>query len=85
MSSELARYSDILDNIERINRHVAGLDKDGFVAYELVVDAVERCLIRIGEAARKLVDEGLEPEPTSPMHKARGLRIAYLMNTMASV
>lgn len=48
------RLSDILANIERIRRHVQGMDDAAFKANDMAVDAVERCYERIAEAARKL-------------------------------
>jgi uncharacterized protein with HEPN domain len=50
------RLQDIKINIARIRRHIAGLDEAGFAADEKTRDAVERCLERISEAARKLGD-----------------------------
>lgn len=46
----------MLENITRIRAHVGGADADAFLASPLVQDAVERCLERIAEAARKLGD-----------------------------
>ena len=50
------RWHDILDNIARIRRHIAGLDQSAFLRDQKTQDAVERCLERICEAARKLGD-----------------------------
>ena len=49
------RFQDIIDNIDRIESHLQHL-KPGKILEEnpLVLDAVERCLQRICEAARKL-------------------------------
>lgn len=48
------RLDDILVNIARIERYTTALDRAQFLADTLVPDAVERCLERIAEAARKL-------------------------------
>ncbi len=47
------RFQDIIDNIDRIEAHLKHL-KPGEILEEnpLVLDAVERCLQRISEAAR---------------------------------
>lgn len=52
------RLADILENIERIERYTSGLDESGLAADERTCDAVERCLERISEAARKLGEQG---------------------------
>lgn len=48
------RFGDIIDNIDRINRHLSGCDRKSFGEDELVLDAVERCFQRITEASIKL-------------------------------
>lgn len=50
------RLEDMLDQIDRLESHVAGMDEDAFRASTLAQDAVERCLERICEAARKIGD-----------------------------
>jgi uncharacterized protein with HEPN domain len=50
-----------------------GLDENAFVASSLVVDAVERCLSRISEAAVKLGPLASELVPDQPWHNIRGL------------
>jgi uncharacterized protein with HEPN domain len=62
---------DIIDNIARIERHVAGLDHHGLRADELRHDAVERCLERICEAAFRLGDRA---ELLLPAQSWRGIR-----------
>ena len=51
------RLVDIRDNVERIERHTAGLTRQQFQDDLKARDAVERCLERIAEAARKLGDQ----------------------------
>jgi uncharacterized protein with HEPN domain len=55
--------NDILENIHRIEDYTKGFDFEPFAADRLRQDAVERCLSRIAEAARKL--QGLA-EPLAP-------------------
>lgn len=50
------RLADIRDNVERIERHVAGMTFQQFQQDLKSRDAVERCMERIAEAARKLGD-----------------------------
>jgi uncharacterized protein with HEPN domain len=67
------RFQDIIQNVEAIERYTRGLDETGFVANDLVVDAVERCLTRISEAARKLGKSAEALAPDEPWKKIRGL------------
>ncbi|MCK9911583.1 DUF86 domain-containing protein, partial [Microbacteriaceae bacterium K1510] len=67
---------DILDNIDRIARHVlelASQDLETFEANELVADAVERCMGRISEAAIRLGEAADEIAPGPPWEDIRGL------------
>lgn len=50
------RLADIRDTIQRIESHVAGMTVQQYRADRKARDAVERCLERIAEAARKLGD-----------------------------
>lgn len=67
------RFQDIIDNIDRIDLYIAGLDREGFCRDQKTIDAVERCLSRISEAAVKL--GGLAPEmaPEMPWADIRGI------------
>lgn len=58
MSSErpTRRLEDILAQIARIESYVAEMSYDAFVDDMRTYDAVERCLERICEAARKIGD-----------------------------
>ena len=67
------RFHDIVDNIDSILRYAAGLDEAAFMANDLVVDAVERCLSRISEAAVKLGDDTATLAPGPPWDKIRGI------------
>jgi len=44
----------VLENIERIRAYTKSYTFDSFVSDPKCQDAVERCLLRISEAARKL-------------------------------
>jgi uncharacterized protein with HEPN domain len=73
-SDPVQRFQDILFNIARIETHTAGIvDETVFEENYTVYDAVERCLERISEAAKKLgaVAEALCPE--IPWPRVRGL------------
>ena len=50
------RLDDILENIARLRAHVEGMDEAAFLRDAKTIDAVERCIERIAEAARKLGD-----------------------------
>jgi uncharacterized protein with HEPN domain len=58
--------ADIVENTDRIESYIAGMDRAGFERNGPVRDAVERCLERICEAADRLGmhAEVLIPTPT---------------------
>ncbi len=72
-SKPLQRFEDIVYNIDAIVRHTAGLDETAFVTNALVIDAVERCLSRISEAAVKLGEHATPMAPDQPGHNIRGI------------
>jgi uncharacterized protein with HEPN domain len=63
----------MLANIARIRRHTGGMTAEIFLADEKAQDAVERCLERISEAARKIGDRLDAKYPTVEFHKLRQL------------
>lgn len=67
----LQRLADIADNISRILDYTQGLNQKTFEADPKTQDAVERCLLRISEAAIKL---GPWAEEHLPAHDWRGVR-----------
>lgn len=67
------RFQDILDNIEKICSYTAGYDETRFESDDQVMDAVERCLARISEAAIKLDALAEELAPDVPWRDIRGL------------
>ena len=74
-----ASLVDVLENLERIEGCVAGLDREAFGGDTLRRDAVERCLERICEA--RLGEKAAELAPSQPWGDIRGmgdrLRHAY--------
>lgn len=58
-SDEKRRVLDIVENIEAALSYVGALDVEAFSKNSLVIDACERCLQRITEAAVKLGEERL--------------------------
>ena len=76
-----ASLPDILENLVRIERYAAGLDREAFVGNTLRRDAVERCLERTCEAAFRLGEKAAELAPSQPWGDIRGmgnrLRHAY--------
>jgi len=73
--------SDIVENIDRIQSYLLGLDRGAFERDSRTQDAVERCLQRICEAAARLGDRAAELMPAQPWSEIRGmgnhLRHAY--------
>lgn len=51
------RFQDILENVSRIEVYTARMNAERFLEDLRTYDAVERCLERISEAAKKLGDE----------------------------
>ena len=72
-SKRLDRLSDVVANCERIARHVVGMSRDAYFADEKTIDAVERCLQRISEAAYKLGSYLDDIYPDAPWKNARGV------------
>ena len=73
-SDPVQRFEDILANISRIEEHTAGIaDETAFEENHLVYDAVERCLERISEAAKKLGGVAETLCPDIPWRKVCGL------------
>lgn len=68
-----ARFQDIIFNVEAIRRYTKGLKKQTFVKDDLVVDAVERCLSRVSEAAKKLGKQAEALAPDQPWKEIRAL------------
>jgi uncharacterized protein with HEPN domain len=71
----------IIENAERVARHLAGMDRTAFEQSEWARDAVERCIERVCEAAYRLGESAGELMPGQPWPDIRGmgnrLRHAY--------
>jgi uncharacterized protein with HEPN domain len=66
---------DIVANCDRIARYIKGMDRAAYVADEKTIDAVERCLQRICEAAVRLgQDEDRSLEERHPEVDWRAVR-----------
>lgn len=73
--------ADIIENAERVDHYLAGMDRAAFARDGKTRDAVERCLERICEAAHRLGDRAADLMPGQPWGDIRGmgnrLRHAY--------
>jgi uncharacterized protein with HEPN domain len=68
------RIEDILLSLDKIARYVAEMDYQTFRTDDKTVDAVERNLQIIGEAAANLPEWLQTRYPDVPWHQMRGLR-----------
>ena len=67
------RLEHIVENAERIRGYVDGITYDDFATSPMLLDAVERCLARITEAAIRVGDEVMaRVAPDVPLHIYRG-------------
>ena len=57
--------ADIIENAERVERYLTGIDRDVFAGNGLMRDAVERCMERVCEAAHRLGERAADLMPTS--------------------
>jgi uncharacterized protein with HEPN domain len=69
----LFRLADVLENIERIRTYTKSYTFDSFVSDPKCQDAVERCLLRISEAARKLQGVAAALVPDQPWSDIRAI------------
>ena len=67
------RFCDIVENIDAICEYTQGMSVDDYGANRLVRDAVERCFMRISEAATKLGTEAEALAPNQPWRQIRDL------------
>jgi uncharacterized protein with HEPN domain len=71
---ETLRLQDIIDNIDRLQEHVVGMDFAAFQRDAKTIDAVERCLQRITEAVIKIGPERMSSiSPTTSADAVRGM------------
>lgn len=66
-------FGDIIENIDRILGYTAGRSQADFEADRMLIDATERCLSRISEAAVKLGAEAEELAPEIEWRDIRGI------------
>lgn len=64
---------DIVENIDRISAYTSGKSEHDFESDTMLIDATERCLSRISEAAVKLGQEAETLVPGMPWPDIRGL------------
>ena len=81
---------DIVENADAIARYLTGLDFEAFEADRMRIDAVERCLMRLTEAAIRIGPERMaEIAPELPMRQVRGLgnvlRHAYELIALGTI
>ncbi|MFZ1108805.1 MAG: HepT-like ribonuclease domain-containing protein [Rhodomicrobium sp.] len=67
------RLRDIIANAGKVVRYIDGRDMVAFFADEKSVDAVERCLQRISEAAKKLEEQAEILIPDQDWNGIRGI------------
>jgi len=73
-SRETLRLHDIIENADAICAYLHGVDFEAFAGERMRIDAVERALERIIEAAVKIGPERMrEIAPDLPMEQVRGL------------
>ena len=70
----LILVEDVRTSINKIERYIAGLDHDQFLADDLRKDAVARNLEIIGEAVRNLPDDFKQAHADVPWPQIAGLR-----------
>lgn len=71
---EALRLRDIVENVQRIESYIEGLDFVTFCADQKTIDAVERCLHRITEAVVKIGPGRMaQISPRTPVDAVRGL------------
>jgi uncharacterized protein with HEPN domain len=66
-------FGDIIENIDRIRSYAAAKTQAEFFADQMLIDATERCLSRISEAAVKLASQAEEFAPEIGWKDIRGI------------
>ncbi|MGK2909600.1 MAG: HepT-like ribonuclease domain-containing protein [Sphingobium sp.] len=68
------RLLDIIENSDAVAEYIEDMPFDSFVKDRKTIDAVERCLMRITEAAIKIGEERMQIiAPALPLYAVRGL------------
>lgn len=65
---------DILDNMERAERFVGTMSREGFMKDEKTCYAVQRCVEIIGEAAKQVPERIRKQYPDIPWREMAGMR-----------
>lgn len=71
-SDPARRFRDIVENIDRIESYLDGYDLARFTQDPRTIDAVERCMQRITEAAIKLQPRAADLLPEQDWDAMRG-------------
>ena len=75
MSRDSRLYlDDIFESCNKVSRYIEGLDQSEVMQNELIVDAILRNLMVIGEAAKKLPNEWKQRYGDIEWRKIAGLR-----------
>ncbi len=69
-----SRLGHIFDAISAIEKYVAGVEKDDFLANSMMQDAVMRQIEIIGEAAGRISDTLQDEHPELPWMEMRAIR-----------
>jgi len=72
-SDPVQRFSDIIENIEAIERFTVGMDLQGFALADQTIRATKYSLLVLSEAAAKLGDLAADLCPSIPWREIRGL------------
>lgn len=72
--SSVLYLSEILASMDKIERYIAGVSYEEFIQSEQLVDAVERNIEKIGEAAAAIPDAIRDRHPDVPWKTIVGLR-----------
>jgi len=71
--SPVRRFEDIIDNIDLIKQYTRDLSHESFMQDRKTQDAVERCRMRISEAASKLESSAEALIPDQPWSEIRAV------------
>lgn len=67
------RLNHIVENADRVRSYVADMSFEDFAANQMAIDAIERCLSKITEAAVRAGEETMgRAAPDVPLHVLRG-------------
>ena len=72
--SPASYLSEIISSMDKIERYITGLSYDEFILREETIDAVERNIEKIGEAAAAIPDDVRNRHPEVPWKTIVGLR-----------